>query len=168
MLKICCLKKVVVHRCLPVVSSCHEQLTCTGCNYPSSWILCLQHFPLWVEKRDHSHPTMAEDLQKGQRNRGGKETAWPQLMWSAFGPMRVWQGIVQHRLYVWNCETLATLRNIKLSLALNLMAFPIGIYNIILSHSRIAIRNTRSSKMNIVPDINNHLRSFDLTRSMII
>ena len=33
-----------------------------------------------LKKRDHSHPTMAEDLQKGQRNRGGKETAWPQLM----------------------------------------------------------------------------------------
>ena len=62
---------------------CHgQQLTRAGCNYQSSWILCQQHFPLSAQKKAihkavHGYPMMDEDLQKGQRSREGKGTAWP-------------------------------------------------------------------------------------------
>ena len=107
-------------------SNCHDQeLTCFGCNYPSSWILCLQHCPLSAQKNDHSqdgYPTMAEDMQKRQRGRGGKENAWLQSMWSAWGSMRVWHWTDQQTLCVgfWNtCHT----KDIKISFVQNFMAF---------------------------------------------
>ena len=66
-------------------SNCHDQeLTCPMYSYPSSWILCPQHFPLRTQTSDRSicifrgNPRMAEDLQRRQRTWDGKGNAWPQ------------------------------------------------------------------------------------------